>query len=355
MARALCLHLAWHVTDLHHRPPLILTPAPSPPRLRTHTFAPNVHQSITQDGEALRQTPEGISSIRPALPSRGCLHANVGLQRSPAPSKRASNSSNSSDGWETAQSHSSLERETLPQVAERAEPAIQTPRKTAIAQPASAAQATKSSQLPQSSIATPTRTPKHRTGNLVLPSEEMHPAQHHASTAKPRDEARWLGFQTMDAHTAPPKSTGIAAGQTTPSKTQAPITPAKVKGSIASLGFPFQGFNFRVKSPVAGLSPSSSSILKGYKDAPVADARALFNADEFTAPEDMGAKRKTAVPTGKIARYSDAHMVSALTPISSMNRILSATRNNSRRWTRLPTIPLLSAPTQAATNPSPPR
>jgi hypothetical protein len=243
-----------------------------------------------------------------------------GLQRSPAPSERASNSS---DGWETAQSYSSADQEPLPSVAERAESAIKTPRKTAIAQPASAAQATKSSQLPQPSTATPTRTPKNRTGNLVLPSEEMHPAQHHASTAKPRDEARWLGFQTMDAHTAPPKSTGQSAGQTTPSKTPAPVTPGKVKGTIASLGFPFQGFNFRVKSPVASLSPSSSSILKGYKDAPVADARALFKADEFTAPEDMGAKRKTAVPTGKMSRFSDVHMVSVVMSIPSMYRILS--------------------------------
>jgi hypothetical protein len=83
---------------------------------------------------------------------------------------------------------------------------------------------------------------------------------------------------------------------------------------MAKLGFPSQDFNFRVKSPNAGLSPTSSSILKGgYKDVPAADGRALFKADEFTAPEDMGARRKTAVPTGKMSRFSDAHMVSTST------------------------------------------
>jgi hypothetical protein len=271
------------------------------------------------------------------------------LQRSPAPSERTSNSS---DGWETAQSHSPPEKEHLPSVAERAEPAMKkTPSKTATTRPVGTAQATKTSQLPQPSVATPARTPKNR--NLVLSSEEMHPAQHHASTAKPRDEARWLGFQSMDPHTAPPKSTGIAAGQATPSKTPAAMTPAKVKGSIASMGFPFQGFNFRVKSPVTDLSPTSSSILKGYKDAPAVDVRALFKADGFTAPEDMGAKRKTAVPTGKMSRFSDAHMVSAVAFVPSINYMLSVSRNNSRRWIRLPTIPLLSAPTRVAPSPPP--
>jgi hypothetical protein len=230
------------------------------------------------------------------------------LQRSPTPTERTSSASS---GWETAQSQSP-EQKPLSVVPERAEPAMKTPRKPAVAQPASTVQAVKTSQLPQPANATPARTPKHRT--LIVPAQqEMHPAQHHASTAKPREEARWLGFQTMDPHTAPPKATGFAAGQATPSKSSTPRTPGKVKGSIASLGFPFQGFNFRVKSPVAGLSPTSSSILKGYKEGSVADGRALFKADEFTAPEDMGAKRKTAVPKGKMGRYSDAHMVSKST------------------------------------------
>jgi hypothetical protein len=147
----------------------------------------------------------------------------------------------------------------------------------------------------------------------------MHPAQHHASTAKPREEARWLGFQTMDPHTAPPKATGFAAGQATPSKSSTPVTPGKMKGGIASLGLPFQGFNFRVKSPVTGLSPTSSNILKSYKEGSVADGRALFKADEFTAPEDMGARRKTVVPTGKMSRFSDAHMVRELTNTRSFD------------------------------------
>ena len=124
----------------------------------------------------------------------------------------------------------------------------------------------------------------------------MHPAHHHASTAKVLDEARWLGFQALGAHTAPPKPMGLSAGQDTPTKA--------ITGSVAS---PDTSFRFRFKSPVGALSPSSNRILK---DTPQdADGRGLFKATEFTAPVDMTPRRKTVVPKGKMARFSDVHMV----------------------------------------------
>lgn len=124
----------------------------------------------------------------------------------------------------------------------------------------------------------------------------MHPAHHHASTAKVLDEARWLGFQALGAHTAPPKPMGLSAGQDTPTKA--------ILGGVAS---PDIGFRFRFKSPVGALSPSSSRILRDASQD--VDGRGLFKATEFTAPVDMTPKRKTAVPKGKMARFSDVHMV----------------------------------------------
>ncbi|KAJ4304712.1 hypothetical protein N0V90_000239 [Kalmusia sp. IMI 367209] len=214
-------------------------------------------------------------------------------KRSPTPT----DSSRSS--WETAPSpsQSPVSNQQLPSVAEADEPTMKTPQK-----PTSAAKA-KASQLPQPT-ATPARTPNNRTP-IKPTGVEMHPAHHHASTAKVLDEARWLGFQALGAHTAPPKPTGLSAGQGTPTKTSTPMTPMKVDTSTASPDFRFR---FRFKSPLAALSPASSKILKGPIQNTATGAQGLFKADEFTAPVDMTPKRKTAVPKGKMSRFSDVHM-----------------------------------------------
>lgn len=165
----------------------------------------------------------------------------------------------------------------------------------------SAGNARNASQLPQPATATPARTPNNRTP-IKPAGVEMHPAHHHASTAKWLDEARWLGFQALGAHTAPPKPMGLSAGQDTPTK----ATPGgKTMDTIVAS--PDTRFRFRMKSPFGALSPSSSRILK---DTPQeTEGRGLFKANEFTAPVDVTPKRKTAVPKGKMARFSDAHMV----------------------------------------------
>ncbi|KAF1958412.1 hypothetical protein CC80DRAFT_30386 [Byssothecium circinans] len=235
--------------------------------------------------------------------------ARLQKQRSPTPSDH-DDSSNVS--WETAQSQSPPHNDRLPSVVEDEEPAVETPRKVAVEKKAATtAKAQKTSKLPQLTMttATPTQTPSRTPSNrtpIVPETQEMHPALHHASTAKMLDEARWLGFQNLGAHTAPPKATRPAAGQATPSKTTTatPNTPAAAKDSPTS-GFQFR---FRMKSPFSGLSPKSSSILKNRKDAAAADPRALFKADEFCAPADLEPKRKTAVPKGKMKRFSDIHM-----------------------------------------------
>ncbi|KAJ4361042.1 uncharacterized protein N0V89_001611 [Didymosphaeria variabile] len=214
-------------------------------------------------------------------------------KHSPAPTQ--SRSSDSRDSWETAPSRSnSPAQQELPAVAEDEELAMKTPQKPAT----NGTKASKASQLPEPT-ATPSRTPNNRTP--IKPTGiEMHPAHHHASTAKYLDEARWLGFQALGAHTAPPKPMGLSAGQDTPTK----ATPGKVpEGDVVS---PDTRFRFRFKSPLSALSPSSKRILKdGTQEAA---GRGLFKANEFTAPVDMTPKRKTAVPKGKMARFSDAHM-----------------------------------------------
>jgi hypothetical protein len=126
------------------------------------------------------------------------------------------------------------------------------------------------------------RTPKDRT-TIKPAGQEMHPAHHHASTAKVLDEARWLGFQSLGAHTAPPKAAGLAVGQATPSKTPVPTTVGNISNIESS-----PDFRFRFKSPSsvlkgpkldeASLSPSSRNILKsaGIAGTPGAGSRALF-------------------------------------------------------------------------------
>ena len=156
-----------------------------------------------------------------------------------------------------------------------------------------------------SSIHTPTnRTPIKPTG------DEMHPALHHASTAKPLDEARWLGFQSLGAHTAPPKATGHAPG--TPSK-----TPAHASSSNAPvLGSSPSTFRFLFKSPFSNvtetpkrgdLSPTTRNILKEPATS-ATPGRAIFGANEFTSKVDVTPARLKAEPKGKMARFSDIHM-----------------------------------------------
>jgi hypothetical protein len=130
----------------------------------------------------------------------------------------------------------------------------------------------------------------------------MHPAHHHPSTAKVLDEARWLGFQALGAHTAPPKaSEKLVVGQATPSKTPVPV--ATPKKSIMSSS---PDFKFRFKAPDSTLTPTARRILNKSKEE---DARRpLFAADTFSALPDVTAARKMATPKGKASRYSGAHM-----------------------------------------------
>jgi hypothetical protein len=222
----------------------------------------------------------------------------------------------SHDNLESTQSEA-LPQLDLPSVRELPEPGTATPQKQSAMEPASklpqASNAqtplkSKSSQLLQAPAGT--RTPKNRTP--IRPGgDEMHPAHHHASTAKVLDEARWLGFQALGAHTAPPKAFG--AGPGTPSKTPVPASSSKVPGIESSP----DSFRFRFKSPFAKtpkrgdvtLSPTTRDILKEPSiGATPGGSRVLFNATEFSSKADVTPQRQKADPKGKMARFSDAHM-----------------------------------------------
>ncbi|KAJ4337928.1 hypothetical protein N0V87_004275 [Didymella glomerata] len=240
----------------------------------------------------------------------------------PAPTPDRTVRAGSNESWETAQSEQEQEHTLdLPSVRELPEPVTKTPQKPNMVPPKSTIKLPTAkptgSQTPLSkstsskllaavaSVRTPTnRTPVKPAGN------EMHPALHHASTAKPLDEARWLGFQSLGAHTAPPKAAGHAPG--TPSKTPAPASTsnAPVLGSSPS------SFRFQFKSPFSkvsetskrgDLSPNTRNILK----EPVVGAtpgRAIFGATEFSSKADVTPARPKAEPRGKMARFSDIHM-----------------------------------------------
>lgn len=131
----------------------------------------------------------------------------------------------------------------------------------------------------KSTIAVATsHTPKDRTP-IKPAGQEMHPAHHHASTAKVLDEARWLGFQALGAYTAPPKAAAI--GQATPSKTPVPASRGMTYKVESSPNFRFQfksPFSRNPKHDEAGLSPSTRSLLRdaAVGGTPGGGSRALF-------------------------------------------------------------------------------
>ncbi|KAF2860819.1 hypothetical protein K470DRAFT_195196, partial [Piedraia hortae CBS 480.64] len=57
-----------------------------------------------------------------------------------------------------------------------------------------------------------------QSGTIRPSDEEMHPQLHHTSTAKPLEEARYLGFARLAPHTEPPKGSKMHVFQTTPSR-----------------------------------------------------------------------------------------------------------------------------------------
>ena len=141
-------------------------------------------------------------------------------------------------------------------------------------------------------------TPKNTTP-IKPTEEEMHPKQHQQSTAKPLDEARWLGFSNMGAHTEPPKrASKIATLQDTPTKAPRGTT---------NVDSPKYAFSFRREQSLE-LSPEAKKLMSEKREeAARIREQMIANGD---APEDItdAVQRKMATPKGKKGRFSGVHM-----------------------------------------------
>ncbi|KAF2628039.1 hypothetical protein BU25DRAFT_339924 [Macroventuria anomochaeta] len=221
----------------------------------------------------------------------------------PAPTPDRTVRAGSNDSWETAQSEQEqLQLLELPSVRELPEPAVRTPQKPAADAPKSTsklpAAKTAGAQTPLSkstsskllAAASSVRTPTNRTP-IKPAGVEMHPALHHASTAKPLDEARWLGFQSLGAHTAPPKAAGHGPG--TPSKTPAPASTS----NAGALGSSPSSFRFQFKSPFSKATETTETSKRGDLSP---TTRNILKEPTIARPK--------AEPKGKMARFSDIHM-----------------------------------------------
>jgi hypothetical protein len=229
--------------------------------------------------------------------------------------------------------------------------AAKTPQKRAPVSklPHATATATPRSQSSKSLLpAATSRTPINRTP-IKPAGPEMHPAHHHASTAKPLDEARWLGFQALGAQTAPPKTSVVI--QDTPTKTpgHATTTAARVESSPDfrfRFKSPFAGFSKPMKKDEQGLSPSTRSLIREVKDGETSIAsRALFGATGFSSKADVSPERKKAEPKGKMSRFSDVHM-QHFKKMDSIANHASAFRADPSRFKPVITQPLKKSPSK---------
>jgi hypothetical protein len=270
-------------------------------------------------------------------------------QQQPTPTRETS----VDDSWMTADSSPQNALPTLPEMPDLPDPSsVKTPQKAAVpasrlphatATPTTLKSKSSKSLLPTKMSQTPTnRTPIKPAG------QEMHPALHHASTAKPLDEARWLGFQALGAHTAPPKAAGM--NQATPSKTPVPASAADMARIESS-----PDFRFRFKSPFVTkssrqedltLSPSTRNLLKDVNGGETpGGSRALFGATHFSSKADVSPERKKVEPKGKMARFSDVHM-QQFKKMDSIANHASAFRADPSRFKPVISQPLKKSPSK---------
>ncbi|EME48964.1 hypothetical protein DOTSEDRAFT_84459 [Dothistroma septosporum NZE10] len=131
----------------------------------------------------------------------------------------------------------------------------------------------------------------------IKPSErEMHPQLHHQSTAKPRDEARHLGFSNMASHTEPPRKSNMGALQGTPTRTR------NVEAVVKSPSFQF---TFRREHSLE-LSPEAKKLMyEKREEAAMIRDQMMADGEHTQSIDAVLAARKIAKPAG---RYSSAHL-----------------------------------------------
>lgn len=141
-------------------------------------------------------------------------------------------------------------------------------------------------------VAGETRTPKHK--SLRPSDEEMHPHRFQASTTKPLEEARWLGFSEMAPHTEPPKGVDKWA----------PTAGTPTKARIVSQPSAFE-FTFRAQSLELSNEARMLMAEKREEAARIKEEMARTDETNKTALDAHG--RKIAHPKGKSGRFSEVH------------------------------------------------
>lgn len=125
--------------------------------------------------------------------------------------------------------------------------------------------------------------------------EEMHPKQHQQSTAKPLEEARWLGFSNMKPQTEPPKQINKLANlQDTPTKATSGVGSSKVSF----------GFN---REQSLELSPAAKRIMEETREEAAKIREQMVASGEAAQGGAEMAMRKIATPKSRKGRFSDVH------------------------------------------------
>ncbi|KAK4508521.1 hypothetical protein PRZ48_002260 [Zasmidium cellare] len=156
-------------------------------------------------------------------------------------------------------------------------------------------QSTSPSQRPSKLKKTDAATPKHATP-IKPAEEEMHPQLHHQTTAKPRDEARHLGFSNMAPNTEPAKHTSkIATLQGTPSRAR------DLESDVKSPSFQF---TFHREHSLE-LSPEAKKLMhEKREEAARIREQMIANGEGLPSIDELMAARKIAKPKG---RFSQVH------------------------------------------------
>jgi hypothetical protein len=134
---------------------------------------------------------------------------------------------------------------------------------------------------------------------IEAPTEEMHPKHIHQSTAKPREEARWLGFSNMPPATEPPKRNAKhVEAQATPSRTT-----KKQENAFKSPDFTF---TFRREQSLE-LSPEAKQLMEEKRAEALIIKEQMRSNGEGAQISGDAFGRKIAVPKGKKSRFSELH------------------------------------------------
>jgi hypothetical protein len=134
---------------------------------------------------------------------------------------------------------------------------------------------------------------------IEVPTGEMHPKHIHQSTAKPREEARWLGFSNIPPATEPPKRNAKhVEAQATPSRTT-----KKQENAFKSPDFTF---TFRREQSLE-LSPEAKQLMEEKRAEALIIKEQMRSNGEGAQMSNDAFGRKIAQPKGKKSRFSELH------------------------------------------------